>query len=166
MEYCGALRRFAAFVTDNVLIQIGIFILTAPLLTVLGGAGDDTGFYVTAAAETASILYFTLFIASKYRTTPGGLIMRIETADKNGMPVSLERAYIRTVAVTLMHLAAVWPLVKNGVPADESDIAPAAAATALLIPVLWCIGCFTREDKAALHDIIAGTRVIKRTENN
>ncbi|MFT8827969.1 MAG: RDD family protein [Acetobacter syzygii] len=80
------------------------------------------------------MLYFVLFEASSFRATPGKRLCRLEVVTLTGGQISHLRALIRFVAKAL-----------------------------LFFPPLLLIVAFTRR-KQALHDMIAGTLVLRHTK--
>lgn len=162
-EYGGFWIRFAAYLIDTIIVGIPLSILTIVIFMIFFGASDafnmllsDPSYMETEMtdAEALSLLgsyfgaagvsgiislvvalaYFAGLHASKWQGTVGKKILGLKVTDLNGNRISFWRALGRYLAMSFL----------SGI---------------LLIG--YIIAAFT-EKKQALHDLIAGTVVVKK----
>ena len=132
MEYAGFWRRFAALIIDYLVLGVAGFVLGLVWGLV---AGDDDASLVLLQliATVASFLYFALMESSTNQATVGKMALGIKVTDLDGDRISFGRALGRTFAKIL---------------------------SGLIIFIGYIMAAFT-EKKQALHDMIAGTLVVK-----
>lgn len=155
VAYAGFWERVLAFVIDNVIIGVGIVVIVIPLLF-LTGLGPvlsrivqdedlgDAGFFLIIgmflAAATASVLvawlYHAFMESSDWQATVGKRAMGLVVTDMAGRRVSFGRSSGR-------HFG---KIITNLVPALLGYI----------------MAAFT-EKKQALHDMMAGCLVLRRS---
>jgi uncharacterized RDD family membrane protein YckC len=141
--YAGFWRRFVALVIDSIILTLGAFVL-----------GLVFGFTVAASLGPASSslmridlvgrllgitmywLYFTLFESSSMRATPGKMVLGIVVVDSRGHRISFARANGRY-----------W----------------SKLVSAFTFGIGYLAAGFTRK-KQALHDLMADTFVVKKSE--
>lgn len=135
MEYAGFWIRFLAKIIDNIIV--GVF--TGILMVVFGsdaGSSFDEQLASSLRLNLVSVLitaaYSTFFIG-KFGGTPGKLICGLRVVSPDGYPISYGRAFGRFAAEIV---------------------------TSLTLTIGYIIAAFD-EEKRALHDRIASTRVIK-----
>ncbi|MDP9750372.1 MULTISPECIES: RDD family protein [Thermoanaerobacter] len=133
-QYAGFWRRVVALIIDNIVLALA----GAVLLFILAFVFGDTN--STALETTYEIigligawLYFTLLESSNIQATIGKRIMKIKVTDLNGEKISFGRANARY-----------WSKILS---------------TAVFF-IGFIMAGFTSK-KQALHDMIAGTLVIK-----
>ena len=132
MEYAGFWRRFAALFIDNIVLGVAGFILGFVWGIVAGD--DDASFaLLQLVATVASFLYFALMESSTNQATVGKMALGIKVTDLNGDRISFGRALGRTAAKIL---------------------------STLILLIGFLMAAFT-EKKQGLHDMIAGTLVVK-----
>lgn len=155
MTYAGFGLRLVAIIIDWIIIGILQSFVIVPILVAMGfsmfaGSAMDTGDPEAAAgmigaimamvgtfwilALCISILYFTFMESSKLQGTVGKLALGIIVTDMNGAKLDFGKAFIRNLCRVISNMT-------------------------LLIG--YIIAGFT-EKRQALHDIIAGTLVIKK----
>jgi uncharacterized RDD family membrane protein YckC len=155
-NYASFLRRFAALIIDVILIGCLQTFVIVPVLAALGlgmfssasameASGDpDAAIGMVGAIMAAAgaiwlvsiiiqVLYFSFLESSSKQATVGKMAMGIVVTDMNGARLTLSKAFVRNISRIL-------------------------SSFALLIG--YIIAAFT-EKKQALHDIIAGTLVVK-----
>ncbi|RDI47653.1 RDD family protein [Falsibacillus pallidus] len=156
--YAGFWKRFAAYLLDGIFLGIPLAGITVLVFLFFFGAtgffeGIDDPDYVDQELTNsqligmfaaygivviinllASILYYAGFHSSKMQATPGKRILGLKVTDLNGNRISFWRALGRLLAMSFL-------------------------STILMIG--YIIAAFT-EKKQALHDLIAGTIVVKR----
>jgi len=148
-QYAGFWKRFLAFCIDGtILIVVGIFfstIITTVMISRVGTSGTDPKIiYIISTCTHLTIssiiqlLYFTILESSHLQATPGKTALDIIVTDETGNRISFMQANGRFFAKTL--------------------------STITLFIGFMMVG-FT-ERKQALHDIIAGTYVINKTNSN
>lgn len=147
LSLAGFWRRVIAFCIDAnciLLIRCGLSVLWALALSgytenmlqhfhLLIIIFSTIGYIVTSALT--GLLYYAGFECSAYRATPGKLVMQAFVADLHGAPISFSRSVGRNSAKAL---------------------------SALLFGTGFLMAAFTAR-KQALHDVIAGTTVLKHS---
>ena len=155
VEYAGFWLRFLAYLIDGAIMGVGFVVLVIPLifLTGLGAFLDqirpeeelsDAGFFLIMGfiflCITASLvvtwLYHALMESSEWQATVGKRVLGMVVTDMTGRRVSFGRA-------TGRHFA---KIITNMVPAL----------------IGYIMAGFT-EKKQALHDMIAGCLVLRRS---
>ncbi len=153
-NYAGFWMRLVAFIIDGIIIGVLQSFVFVPILGALGisifNSSPDmsdpdqvAGMVATimAAAGTVwilamiiQILYFTFMESSKYQATVGKLALGLMVTDMNGGKLDFTKALVRNLCRIISNIT-------------------------MLIG--YIIAGFT-EKKQALHDIIAGTLVVKK----
>jgi uncharacterized RDD family membrane protein YckC len=155
-NYAGFWLRFVAIVIDGIIIGVVRAILVAPILAAMGlGIVNDLenldadrpssvigmlapimamAGIVSLISTAIWVLYFTIMESSKFQATVGKLAMGIVVTDMNGGRLDFGKALVRNLSK-------------------------------IISSIILCIGFimagFT-EKKQALHDIIAGTLIVKK----
>jgi uncharacterized RDD family membrane protein YckC len=130
-------KRVFAWILDNVLLAVGLFLWLGLLLT--GGTGVNYFFSVLLFVFFPSILlvptlYFSFFESSKYKATPGAMLLKIQVVDMQYQKLDFGKAFVRTIFR--------W------------------FSTGLLL-LGYVVGLFTPK-RQTLHDLIAQTLVIDK----
>ena len=153
-NYAGFWMRLVAFIIDAIIIGILQSFVFVPILGVLGisifnstpdmsDPDQVAGMVATIVAAMGTvwilamiiqILYFTFMESSKYQATVGKLALGIIVTDVNGAKLDFTKALVRNLCRIISNIT-------------------------MLIG--YIIAGFT-EKKQALHDIIAGTLVVKK----
>lgn len=143
-EYAGFWLRFVACFIDDVIVMVGGMILGCVVGLMIGLSLSPSGSDQNITQATTQVigniigiilswLYFTLMESSSKQATLGKMALRITVTDMNGDRISWGRANARH-----------W--------------------SKIISAVILCIGYimagFT-ENKQALHDMIAGTLVVR-----
>jgi uncharacterized RDD family membrane protein YckC len=155
VEYAGFWLRVLAYVIDNAVIAVGILVVLIPLIILTGLGGllsrirpheglEDAGFFLIIGliflAATVSLvvtwLYHALMESSEWQATVGKKVLGLVVTDLAGRRVSFGRA-------TGRHFG---KIVTNMVPAL----------------IGYIMAGFT-ERKQALHDMMAGCLILRRT---
>jgi uncharacterized RDD family membrane protein YckC len=155
VEYAGFWLRVLAYVIDNAVIAVGILVVLIPLIILTGLGGllsrirppeglEDAGFFLIIGliflAATVSLvvtwLYHALMESSEWQATVGKRVLGLVVTDMAGRRVSFGRS-------TGRHFG---KIVTNMVPAL----------------IGYIMAGFT-ERKQALHDMMAGCLVLRRT---
>ncbi len=145
VPYAGFWLRFAARLIDGIIINIGTWVLYGILSVVLGASiyslnSVDSGIGVVMVLLMQGIviasawLYSALFESSVYQATPGKMAVGIKVVDLEGNQLTFGRATGRYFATVI---------------------------TGLTLGIGYIMAGFT-EKKQALHDMIAGTLVIRK----
>jgi uncharacterized RDD family membrane protein YckC len=134
--YAGFWRRVVAAILDGLVLSIVAF----PLILALGGGNDigsDSGMYYSPAASSISTvlgwLYGALMESSAKQATLGKMAMGIIVTDLEGRRIGFGKATGRHFAKIL---------------------------SALILGIGFLMVAFTQR-KQGLHDILAGTLVVK-----
>lgn len=157
-NYAGFGNRLVAWIIDIIVIGILHSIIISPILAAIGfGIASEAqnvadgsvteaeaiGLVASIAAMAAGvwlvvciidILYYALMESSKYQATLGKMALGIKVTDMNGERISFGKALLRAVGRILSQI---------------------------IMFIGYIIAAFT-EKKQALHDMIAGTLVLKK----
>lgn len=134
--YAGFWRRFAAAFIDGIMVYIIGFVAGAILGVVLSVAqvsSDSIAFAGGLAGFAIGVLYYPLQESAEVQATLGKRAMGIKVTDEHGRRISFMRALARTLAKWI---------------------------SAIILLIGYIMAAFT-ERKQALHDIIAGTLVVR-----
>lgn len=133
IAYAGFWRRLAAYVIDGVILATAEFALVAAVSLVAPG---DWRAAANVAPVSAAIAwaYFALLESSPARGTVGKLALGLYVGDLSGDPISFWRASFRYWMKTV---------------------------STLILGLGWLMAAFTPR-KQALHDLLAGTLVLRR----
>lgn len=145
IEYAGFWRRFVALVIDSILLAIGGALVGGVIGAIigifLGVSGIDAGTIKVVSGVVGNVigmilnwLYFTLLESSSKQATLGKMALGIIVTDLDGNRISVGKANGRY-----------WGKI----------------VSAVLVLIGFIMAGFTRK-KQALHDIMAGTLVVKK----
>lgn len=134
-RYAGFLPRLVAVIVDGVILGVVNFVLRA----VFGDVGADPTVGVTVEPASGlgaviSLAYFTIMEGGPWQATVGKRVLGLRVTDTNGEPIGYGKALVR-------------------------NLAKIVSGAILLIG--YIMAAFTTR-KQALHDMIAGTLVVKR----
>lgn len=156
VTYASFGARFVALLIDSVIVGCINFIVVAPIMGVLGlgvasqvqdgqpiseeqAVGMIAGlmagiFSAMLAVWIISLLYFAIMESSKAQASVGKMAMGIKVTDLDGNRVSFGKAFLRSIGKVLSQM---------------------------IMYIGYLMAAFT-EKKQGLHDIIAGTLVVKK----
>ena len=134
--YAGFWLRGVAYLIDSILVGVIVFVVAG--LGIVPMADDPEAEPLLSAlnflAEAIALLYWSIFEASALQATPGKLAVGIRVTDLAGGRLGFGRALLRNVLKILSFL---------------------------LLLIGYLMAAFTAR-KQALHDLLAGTLVVKR----
>ena len=155
-NYAGFWLRFAAYVIDYIIIYVVQSFVFIPVLGVLGisfaskmdsmdnmsdaeSMGMAMGFAAVMAATALlttiiAILYWSIMESSKYQATVGKMALGLRVSDVDGQNLDFVKSLIRNVCKII---------------------------SGMILGIGYIMAGFT-ERKQGLHDIIAGTLVVKK----
>ena len=157
-KYAGFWLRFVAYIIDYIILYVISGFIIIPILAAIGlGVGASTdGFDFNSmtdgdiiAMATAiggalfagglisfaiNILYYTFMEASKYQATIGKMALGLKVTDSSGKKLDFVKALIRQLGKIV---------------------------SGVILMIGYIMAGFT-EKKQALHDMIAGTLVVKK----
>jgi uncharacterized RDD family membrane protein YckC len=155
-NYAGFWLRFAAYVIDYIIIYVVQSFVFIPILGVLGisfaskmdsmdnmsdaeSMGMAMGFAAVMAATALlttiiAILYWSIMESSKYQATVGKMALGLKVSDVDGQNLDFVKSLIRNVCKII---------------------------SGMILGIGYIMAGFT-EKKQGLHDIIAGTLVVKK----
>ena len=155
-NYAGFWLRFVALIIDGLLLGTIQFIAVMPILGIMGlglpgdlqnlDPADETSMVpligqVMAMAGVAQIvfltvqtLYYALMESSKYQASIGKIVLGLKVTDVNGEKLDFTKALVRNLCKIL---------------------------SSMILLIGYLMAAFT-EKKQALHDMIAGTLVVKK----
>jgi uncharacterized RDD family membrane protein YckC len=140
--YCGFWRRSIAVVLDRILIiffLICVIILVSNFLldgTVIAEALSDS-FISTLIILLLTMIYEPIFESSSMQATLGSYILGMKIINEDGTRISFLKSLIRFIILALISSTAILGIIS-----------------------IVCMIC--TDEKKCLHDIICGTRMIKR----
>ncbi len=154
--YAGFWLRFVAYIIDYIIIYVVQSFIFIPILGIFGisfasqmnnmeGMSEAEAMGMVAsmmamAGTTAllsaiiAILYWTFMESSKFQATVGKLVLGLQVTDVNGAKLDFVKALIRNVSKII---------------------------SGMILFIGYIMAGFT-EKKQGLHDIIAGTLVVKK----
>jgi len=150
-RYSGFWRRLFAYFVDGLLVTfISAAIIVIPLMMIIS---FDESFVISSVAfvfEFIAIvllffLYEAYFLSSSRMATPGKRLLGIHVTDMNGNQISFSRALLRTVFKFGLAVIGYIPVVGL------------ISLVIFLNPFLIVL----TEKKQAIHDLIAGTVVVR-----
>ena len=133
--YAGFWRRFAAVLIDVILVGAVSFVVGMIWGLVIGDSSGSI-LLLQLIILVAYYVYVAAMESSSYQATVGKIALGIQVTDLNGNRVSFGRALGRNLAKIL---------------------------SGLILYIGFIMAAFT-ERKQGLHDMIAGTLVVKRGE--
>jgi uncharacterized RDD family membrane protein YckC len=136
-QYAGFWKRFAAFLIDVIILGTGIFILRAILLLLFPNRGSGFAFFLVFAAPISLIfgwIYYAVMESTPVQATLGKMILGIKVTGIKCECLSFGRA-------TARYFAKIF--------------------SAVFLCLGFLMAAWTQK-KQGLHDIIAGTLVIKK----
>ena len=133
IAYAGFWRRALAYVIDAFLLS-GVGAITAALVVALAPDDREALFNVPVVTVAIGWAYFVLFETSPAQGTLGKIALELYVTDLHGDPISYPRAVFRYLFKSF---------------------------SSLLCFVGWPMAAFTPR-KQALHDLLAGTLVLRR----
>jgi len=141
MQYAGFWVRFVASFIDGIIVNIAISILgfvAGLVIGLLGGSGEGAQLLATGIGGLIGVLvswlYSALMESSASQATLGKQAMGLVVTDVSGQPLSFAKASGRHFGKYL---------------------------SALILMIGFIMAAFT-EKKQALHDMLAGTLVVKK----
>jgi uncharacterized RDD family membrane protein YckC len=140
--YCGFWRRSIAVVLDRILIiffLICVIILVSNFLldgTVIAEALSDS-FISTLIILLLTMIYEPIFESSSMQATLGSYILGMKIINEDGTRISFLKSLIRFIILALISSTAILGIIS-----------------------IVCMIC--TDEKKCLHDIICGTRMVKR----
>jgi len=157
-KYAGFWLRFVAYIIDYIILYVISGFIIIPLLAAVGlsvGASTD-GFDFNSMSDgdimamassivgaifagglitlVLNILYYALMEASKYQATVGKIALGLKVTDSSGGKIDFMKALIRQLGKIV---------------------------SGIILMIGYIMAGFT-EKKQALHDMIAGTLVVKK----
>lgn len=162
MTYASSFKRALANILDSMFLQCCGFML----FFFFGMIGvNSITMFLLICLTSAQLLYFSLCIAGPHKSTLFGRWLNIQTVAYDGLRLSLDRAYART----LIHFsvsALISYLGMSDLP--EGQLFPVSGehvTTNMYIGaalfIVWHVPCLFTAEKTTLHDIIVGSRVIQ-----
>ncbi|WP_375330821.1 RDD family protein [Candidatus Tisiphia endosymbiont of Oplodontha viridula] len=136
--YCGFWRRSIAVVLDRILIIF--FLICIIMILVSNPTLADTlsdSFISTLIILSLTILYDPIFQSSSMQATLGGYILGMKIINEDGTRISFLKALIRFIILALISSTVILGIIS-----------------------VFCVIC--TDKKKFLHDMIFGTRMVKR----
>lgn len=170
MEKPGVLRRVGCIILDSIILGVPFLIVAIAVGGVtFGSSGATAGMGVVTSV--IAVIYFGQMHAMKGQTL-GKMAGKIVVVNMDGSPISMPTAYIRAVAyagprVISAILTLFLMLSINAAPgARNMGVIAAVGFIGGLVWLYYLVDClfalFDGSGQRALHDRIAGTRVIMK----
>ena len=131
-EYAGFWIRFGAKFVDGIILQVAARILG--LFVGLAFKGAENAVYIAAALGLVLNAIYVIYFTGKYGATPGKMVCKIEVIRPDGSPMTFGRATGRYFAEIL---------------------------SSLTLGIGYIMVAFD-DEKRALHDRVADTRVVRK----
>lgn len=141
-QYAGRFERLFANIIDTV-----IMVVPNAVLMTIGGPGS---LLATLGTLLCTLVYFTAFTASDWQATPGKRMLGIYVRRVDGRRLTQRDALERVLAYMLPTLPLYTSLLPEG----------SAGALTLWCVIVWYAPVLIRDDRAAVHDLLCGTRVV------
>ena len=156
-------RRFLALVIDSILIGLGTLIISFFLRVFF--ESDQTVSLMSLAATSllnlATVFYFIL-LHYGYGQTIGKKAVDVKVVDDSESPINFGQAVLRSLPQLIPTLFTVTLLTPNYYPDESTQIISAVIfGAAGVFNIADIVVCLTNDKRRALHDIIAGTVVIR-----
>lgn len=144
--YCGFWRRIAAGLFDYIIMTLicTVIGLVCIIVGVVWLFLTNISFFLaeifmdwTFPTTLLLFLYIPIFESSSMQATPGRYILDMKIINKNGTRISFFKSLFRFITLVLINSTGI-----------------------LIIPNIACIIC--TNEKVFLHDILFGTRMIRR----
>ena len=148
-------KRCAAYILDIFLVNLFVFLI---LISVTLTEGPLAEIYGIAFTNLALFAYFVYFESSRAQATPGKKWMNLRVIDLEGKRISFLRAFIRYFARGMPSIV----LVIVDVASNGTGIINEHMGFYFLIPVATYAPILFMDMKQGVHDIMAGTVVVKR----
>ena len=155
--FASTSRRFVAWVIDNILITITVFVLgaVAALVLSIDTELDTTTLYAAfiVISVALSFVYFVLFWTSKRPATPGMRALKVQIGTAfDGRPLAFGPAILRWALLG-------YPLsLGYFLPSTLANVASLALTVWYIVLLLTTIGSDTKQ---GLHDQAARTAVVQ-----
>ncbi|NER48855.1 MAG: RDD family protein [Symploca sp. SIO1A3] len=136
MNYADFWQRFLAFMIDSIIVQVCaavVIIIVVEAYKAVGGSIEVIAILLFLISLIGSWLYYATMESSPRQATLGKIVMEIYVTDLYGNRITFDRATSRYFAKILSRL---------------------------IFSIGYIMAAFT-DRKQALHDIIAGTLVLK-----
>lgn len=164
-KYQTMAPRFLALIVDFLIMLPVSF-----LAFFFGNSANSPKFaFVSNTIISIIPLIYTIFMHSFYGQTVGKMALRIKVVDIAERPITLAQSVIRSLPQMLPVFIAASTAIYEMFPQTENEFTNGffgiTVVIAYVLYILWEIGdiisALVSEKKRALHDLIAGTVVVK-----
>ncbi|MFP3018603.1 MAG: RDD family protein [Candidatus Tisiphia sp.] len=142
--YCGFWRRSIAVVLDQMFLiiffpicMIMILLTNLPLTDIIVADALSDSFISTLIILLLTMIYEPIFESSSMQATLGSYILGMKIINEDGTRISFLKSLIRFIILALISSTAILRIIS-----------------------IVCMIC--TDEKKCLHDIICGTRMVKR----
>jgi uncharacterized RDD family membrane protein YckC len=162
--YAEFSARLAAFMIDILILVLAVIcIIYVPgtLLTVLGKHKLPVMFLTTLLFAVLFLLYFPFMESSPEKATIGKRLLGLSVTDGKGRRLDFRHALIRTLGkcIPIVVFAVFSEIILRLLEVFQS--AGLLICVPILFASLWCYPIRLHPKKLAMHDILAGSLVIK-----
>lgn len=162
--YAGFWRRALAHIIDSVILlsllfAIGLVVyMVEPSIKEIRTDPESEFSWIVrmwfiGVFTMMALMYYMLFESSSWQATLGKLVMGIEVTDATGEQIGMLRAAIRSWPMWAVGIFQIVDLITG----DSGN-----ASMANLLGAAACIAMLWSEQKQGLHDLFAGTLVVRR----
>lgn len=148
-------KRCAAYIFDIFLVNLLMFLI---LISVTLTGDPLADIYGIAFTNLAIFAYFVYFESSRAQATPGKKWMKLRVVDLEGRRISFLRAFFRYFARGMPSIV----LVVVDITTNGMDIINDHLGFYFLIPVVTYAPILFMGMRQGVHDVMAGTVVVKR----
>lgn len=152
-------KRCAAYVFDVLIVNLFVFLI---LISTSFVTGPLTEAYSIAFANISLFAYFVYFESSEIQATPGKKWMNLKVVDFEEKRISFLRAFFRYFARGAPGII----LVVVDVAANGTGIINEHLGWYFLIPFAMYVPVLFMDMRQGVHDVLAGTVVVKNLEDN
>ncbi len=126
-------------------------LITIPLTVMISWLAADHEGLATVGAFAGGVLFQGYMLSSRWRATPGKMLLGLKVFSASGAPLSLPHACSRELAVQMPTY-----------PVYLSFIAPQIAQPIVMaLMLIWFLPVLLREDRQAVHDRLCFTKVLR-----
>jgi len=171
VTYASFWTRLGAYIIDLIITGIPSIVLYLVLTMVYKKSTDSMEYNVISQSVSIAIVifYYSFFEASSYQGSWGKQILEIKVTDMEGERIDMGTAFTRSLVKAAPALVIFASLFAFGMPKVIPGQMPdfthpymlTSTILSLLTIVFYLLAAFTAR-RQALHDMIAGTVVIKK----
>lgn len=158
--------RFLASIID-ILIMIPVGIM-ASALTIITPENSKLAFLSGNLVSLVSVFYYILMHA-RFGQTLGKMVLKVKVLDISERPITFTQAVIRSLPqmlpIVITASLSIFAITSPDMNEAQSNSLGIVSSGAYILYSIWsigdCVSALVTEKNRALHDLIAGTVVVK-----